>query len=308
MDLLRLSADLHNHSCLSPCGDLSMSPGLLATRARERGIDILALTDHNASLNCPPFALACAQRGILPLFGMELCSAEEVHLLAIFSDPGGTLEFGAEIHTLLPSLTWDPEAFGDQAVVDQNEGLLELHSTYLGAALAASFEELTERAAAAGALVIPAHVDRAMFSVHSQLGFLPPGPYDAIESVFAPPPYLSGGHSVISGSDAHYPEHIGRRPFGVELPGAAVENLAEALKRYTKLNSSGGAGDDRGASGDRNAEGSSSPEAEEFGSYKKLLVQPLVKSYPHDQAKNFFEELKAALRAGRVQPSFARKA
>ena len=68
MGYLRLSADLHNHSCLSPCGDLSMSPGLLAARARERKIDILALTDHNASLNCPPFALACAAK--ITLFGM----------------------------------------------------------------------------------------------------------------------------------------------------------------------------------------------------------------------------------------------
>jgi len=310
MDLLRLSADLHNHSRLSPCGDLSMSPRLLAARARERGIDIMALTDHNACLNCPPFALACARRGILPLFGMELCSAEEAHLLALFPDLKSALEFGAAVHQLLPALPWDPEAFGDQAVVDQAEGLLELHPVYLGAALEASFDELARRAATAGALVIPAHVDRAMFSVQSQLGFLPPGPYDAVESVFAPEPHLSGGHSIVSGSDAHYPEHIGRRPFGVDLPRAAVEDLAKALKMYTKMNSLEGFQGSERAKDSKGLNETVAPlyqEAGEFGGYEELLAQPLVTSYPQDQAKGFFEELRQALQAGRVEPSFARK-
>ncbi len=310
MGYLRLSADLHNHSCLSPCGDLSMSPGLLAARARERKIDILALTDHNASLNCPPFALACARKGIIPLFGMELCSAEEVHLLALFPDPRSALLFGADIHRLLPDLAWDPEAFGDQAVVDEVEGLLELHPTYLGAALDASFEELAYKAAGSGALVIPAHVDRAMFSVQSQLGFLPPGPYDAIESVFAPEPCVSGGHSPISGSDAHYPEHIGRRPFGVDLPGEVVENLAEALKIFTKLNTRKTvdtffAPDD---SPDEDSLTDASRDEDVFGGYDELLTQPVVNSYPEDAAKLFLEEIRLALREGRGQPSFARGA
>ncbi len=309
MDYLRLRADLHNHSCLSPCGDLSMSPGLLAAGARKREIDILALTDHNACLNCPPFALSCARNDIIPLFGMELCSAEEAHLLAIFPDPRSALLFGAEVHKLLPDLAWDPEAFGDQAVVDDNEGLLELHPTYLGAALEASFEELAHKAADAGALAIPAHVDRSMFSVQSQLGFLPPGPYDAVESLFAPGIHLSGGHNAISGSDAHYPEHIGRRPFDVDLPGEAAEKLAAALKIYTKMNKkraldnplTGEAVPDDDASADF------SWAEKAFGGYDELLELPAVTSYPYEAAKLFFEELRLALRSGRVQPFFARK-
>jgi len=226
-----------------------------------------------------------------------------------------SLGFGAGIHRLLPNLAWDPETFGDQAVVDQAEGLLELHSTYLGAALEANFEELAIKAANAGALVIPAHVDRAMFSVQSQLGFLPPGPYDAVESIFAPGAHLTNGHSVVSGSDAHYPEHIGRRPFGIDLPREPVENLKEALKIYAKLNVFMGAGGSSSPGGTASKRSQNNDLTEiaalgtkKFGGYEELLAQPLVTTYPSEAAKRFFKELRIALRAGRVLPTFARRA
>ena len=165
-----------------------MSPGRIAAAARGRGIDLLALTDHNASLNCPAFAIACVRESIVPLFGMELCSMEEVHLLAIFAAPREALEFGAAMYALLPDLPWDPAAFGDQVAVDEDENVLAMPERWLGAALEAPFDDLAARAHAVGALVIPAHVDRGMFSVYSQLGFLPPGPYDAVESMWRPAP------------------------------------------------------------------------------------------------------------------------
>jgi hypothetical protein len=73
-----------------------------------------------------------------------------------------------------------------------------------------------------------------MFSVSSQLGFLPAGPYDAVESLREPPPALTLGLAAVSGSDAHYPEHVCRRPFVAELPDGALgergEPLLEALR------------------------------------------------------------------------------
>ncbi|HNX58188.1 MAG TPA: PHP domain-containing protein, partial [Spirochaetota bacterium] len=56
-----LRADLHIHSCLSPCGSLDMSPSRIVERAVESGLDVIALTDHNSALNCP--ALEEAARG-----------------------------------------------------------------------------------------------------------------------------------------------------------------------------------------------------------------------------------------------------
>ncbi len=213
---MRILADLHNHSCLSPCGSLDLSPSVLARKARERGIGLLALTDHNSALNCAAFGQACRREGLIPLFGIEACSVEEVHILCIFGTEGEALDFGRSLRDILPDLPYDPEKLGDQVVVDVDENVLDLPDYYLGAALSASFDELCAAAGAAGALVIPAHVDRPMFSVGSQLGFLPPGAYAAVESMRKPELRLCLDLPVISGSDAHHPEHVGRRPFLME--------------------------------------------------------------------------------------------
>jgi 3',5'-nucleoside bisphosphate phosphatase len=231
---VKVLADLHNHSCLSPCASLEESPSLLARLARERGLDLVALTDHNAALNCPAFEEACRREGLAALYGLEACSLEEVHVLFIFGAVAEALSFGERLRALLPPLPYDPDKLGDQVVVDADEGVIGLPDYFLGAALSIGFDELCALGAGLGALVIPAHVDRPMFSVSSQLGFLPPGPYDAVESMREPPPELRGGHQAISGSDSHYPEQVCRRPFAAELPEEALaaggKVLLEALR------------------------------------------------------------------------------
>lgn len=294
MGVLRLRADLHNHSCLSPCADLTMSPGALARTARSRNIDILALTDHNASLNCLAFAIGCARQGLIPLFGIEMCSSEEVHLLALFPTPREAIAFGAALHPLIPPLPWNPETFGDEAVVDEDEKVLELHDRWLGAALDAPFGDLAEKARLAGALVIPAHVDRGMFSVYSQLGFLPPGPYDAVESMGVPPPFLTGGLRVISGSDAHYPEHIGRRPFLVDMEQGLVLGMKKALEDFAAAVAT-----DPAAAA---ATAASAGGKDDYGGYPELLADPRLDLYPGLRAKRFFEALREALHTGKVIP------
>ena len=89
---MTVRADLHNHSCLSPCGDLYASPSAMAARARERGIDLMALTDHNSARNAPAFAEACRRQGLMALFGTETTSREEVHILSLFPDTPRKLE------------------------------------------------------------------------------------------------------------------------------------------------------------------------------------------------------------------------
>jgi hypothetical protein len=205
-----------------------MSPSLLARRARERGVSILALSDHNAALNCPAFAEACAREGLAPLFGIEACSREEVHVLCLFGGLEAALDFGELLATALPGLPNDPERLGDQVVVDVDENVLDQPQSWLGAALALGLDEIGAAAAARGALVVPAHVDRPLFSVSSQLGFLPEGPWAAVEALRDVGPALSGGRAVISGSDAHVPVHIGRRAFLAALPEGIVEARAAA--------------------------------------------------------------------------------
>jgi hypothetical protein len=210
--------DLHNHSCLSPCGSLELSPALLARLAKERGLGLVALTDHNSALNTPAFAVCARREGLAALYGMEACSTEEVHVLCLFDTPEAAMDFGGLVLGFLQRFPYDAGRMGDQAVVDAEDNILDLPDYYLGAALELGFAELCTLASERGGLVIPAHIDRPVYGALTQLGFLPRGPYAAVEAVRPLPSGASAGYTVITGSDAHYPEHVGRRPFGLDLP------------------------------------------------------------------------------------------
>ncbi len=232
-----VACDFHNHTCLSPCGSLDLSPAVLARLARERGLGLVAITDHNSALNAPAFAECARREGIAALYGMEACTAEEVHILCLFSRTSDALEFGSYLETRLPAYPYDPETLGDQAVVDADDNVIDLPERYYGAALDLDYDGLCREAHSRGALVIPAHIDRPMFGVLAQLGFLPAGPYAAVESIRPLARGVADGYPRIRGSDAHYPEHVGRRPFGLELDAGWIDadgivdlgSIAEAL-------------------------------------------------------------------------------
>ena len=212
-----IRADLHLHSCLSPCGDLSMSPRTIAKILAGRGIALAALTDHNSALNCPAFAEACLQCGIVPLFGIEAQPREECHILCLFADIESALELGDELYALMPPVMNVPEKTGDQVWVDGNEDIMGEVDKYLVASADISLEALAARVTEAGGIVIPAHADRPYFSLTSQLGFVPDGPWSALEVTRLPATIDTRGYPLITSSDAHYPEHIGRRAFDLDI-------------------------------------------------------------------------------------------
>ena len=96
-----LSYDLHLHSCLSPCGDDDMLPSNIVGMAVVKGLDVIALTDHNTSRNCPAFLELAEAYGILAIPGMELCTSEEVHVVCLFPTLEGAMDFDRYVHCLL---------------------------------------------------------------------------------------------------------------------------------------------------------------------------------------------------------------
>lgn len=209
--------DLHNHSCLSPCGSLEMSPARLVAEASARGIDMLALTDHNAGDNLPAFDICCRRAGIVPVYGLEVTGREEAHLLCLFGDLKTAVRFGYVIYENLQTIPNNPDVMGDQIIVDEDENIIgELDKHLAGGAVDFSMDELAAMVHERDGLFIPAHIDRAAFSVKSQLGFLPEGDWDAVEVMHRPCELNSGRYYEITGSDAHYPESVGQRSFKID--------------------------------------------------------------------------------------------
>jgi PHP family Zn ribbon phosphoesterase len=248
---MALLADFHNHSCLSPCGSLDLSPRVLAELAAARGVKVLALTDHNSSLNCPAFAKVCPPLGILPLFGMEATTQEEVHILCLFTSLEAGMAFSEYAYGILLPFPNDPEKTGDQVYVDEEDNIEGEVEYYLVNPLELTVDTLGPKVAEYGGMVIPAHVDRPAFSMTSQLGVVVAGPWTALECTRLPPvsneiPLDTLGCPLITSSDAHYPEHVARRPFQLDIPmealapnglaaGADMEALKRALGKRPKM-------------------------------------------------------------------------
>ena len=214
---MKIKIDLHNHSCLSPCGSDDMLPSLIAFEAMEKSIDILALTDHNCSRNLDSFKEACEICGIIPIFGIEVNTIEDVHVLTLFKEIDDAKEFGFYIETLLPNIKNDPKLFGNQNIVDMEGEIIDTFDKSLLTTCGISLEDVVNECLSRDGLVIPAHIDKGANSILSNLGFLPDLNYSALEAIRPFDLKQTYNKTVIQGSDAHYLEHIGRRSCFLEV-------------------------------------------------------------------------------------------
>ncbi len=166
--------DLHVHSCLSPCADDDMTPANIAGMASLKGLTLLALTDHNSCRNCPAFFEACNAFGIVPVPGMELTTAEDIHLVVLFPTLEQALAFDEEIHGRIIPVKNRPDIFGNQWIVDSDDNLLATEETLLINATDLDVDSAIELVDRYGGAVYPAHIDRPSNGMIAVLGSVPP--------------------------------------------------------------------------------------------------------------------------------------
>ncbi|AKJ63679.1 PHP domain-containing protein [Kiritimatiella glycovorans] len=227
---MRYHCDLHIHTCLSPCGSLDQSPAAVVRAAKDAGLDAIAIADHNSALNAAVTARLARDAGLACLCGLEVTTIEEAHVLCLFDAPGPAEELGEIIYRQFPERARVDGLAEEQLVVDEEERVLGSVDRFLVAASAFSVAELEPEVLGRGGLFIPSHLDRELFSLESQLGFLPEGRYDAVELTRPPEnqrTYL--GYPVIATSDAHAPGQIGRRHTRIEAETFSVAAIREAL-------------------------------------------------------------------------------
>lgn len=168
-----LRADLHVHSLLSPCAAVEMTPRNIIRHAVAAGVDVVAITDHNAGDNVAAALRAAAGTGVTVLPGMEVQTREEVHLLTLFEKMRDFVRWCDFIKLHRSPLKNDERKFGAQFVVDETDELVRVEEAMLLASTDLSVQQASEQAAQMGGLVIAAHVDRPAYSLISQLGFIP---------------------------------------------------------------------------------------------------------------------------------------
>jgi 3',5'-nucleoside bisphosphate phosphatase len=230
-------ADLHLHTCLSPCGDLGIYPRSLVARAIEIGLDIVAVTDHNSAGNAAATVRAARGTGLKVLPGLEIASAEEAHVLGLFATVKDALAVQAEVYRGLPRAPASATVVREQVVVDAKDGITGFCRRVLMAAARLEVKAVVELIHGRGGLAIAAHIDRPSFSIVSQLGFIPPGlGLDAVEvsssapDAGGPPPGPGPVPPRVRFSDAHATEEIGRSSTTFLLEAASLAEIAKALR------------------------------------------------------------------------------
>lgn len=224
----KIRADIHIHSLLSPCASLDMTPAVIISCALSKGLDMIALSDHNTTLHCELAVTLGRESGITVLRAVEVTSTEEAHSVVILPNEQARASFQRWLEKRYILIPNDPLVFGDQVIIDRDENIIGEIEHYLPAAINASIDEVEAAAHSHGGLFIPAHIDRPSMSIISQLGFIPENLIiDAIEVVGT----SSYSHyPVIKNSDAHMPSHIGRRYTEYMVEEASFSELAMAIR------------------------------------------------------------------------------
>ena len=229
---MNIFCDLHIHSCLSPCGDMLMTPNNIVGMAFIKQLDAIAVCDHNTAENLPAVKEVADMMGVVLLPGMELTTREEAHMLAYFPDVDSAVRFGRLVHEQLPPIPNRPEFFGRQVIMDAQDEEVGEESTLLISALDWSFEECERQIHLHGGLCVPAHINRGSNGVLNALGFLPgDAKYDALEisDAVAMPPIDIKGQRTLRSSDAHYLENILEPTFQLEVREKSAQGIFDAI-------------------------------------------------------------------------------
>lgn len=151
-----------------------MSPANVAAMCALAGLDVVALTDHNSSRNCAPFAQAARRHGLLAIPGMELCTREEVHVVCLFPKLEQAETFSDYVGSKLPDVPNNRDVFGPQILMDSEDAVLGEETLLLAGAADIGLYEVPNLVASYGGLAFPAHIDRPSNSLLSQLGLWTP--------------------------------------------------------------------------------------------------------------------------------------
>lgn len=236
--MIPLYYDLHIHSYLSPCGDDDMTPANIAGMAAVKGLDVIALTDHNSCKNCPAILKHGEEYGITVIPGMELTTAEEVHVVCLFPALGDAMAFDGYVYERLLPIKNREDIFGKQQIMDADDQVTGNVERLLIGATDISFDQVFGLVEAYRGIAYPAHIDKSTTSLLSNLGFVPPdssftcaeiSTFDHLHQIQKEHPYFLQC-KMLSSSDAHYLEDIREPDYQIYAKSRAAKDILEGLR------------------------------------------------------------------------------
>jgi len=237
--MIPLYYDLHLHSCLSPCGDDDMTPANIVGMAAIKGLDVIALTDHNSCKNCPAAMKHGEAYGVTVIPGTELTTSEEVHVVCLFPTLADAMAFDSYVYDHILPITNREDIFGKQQIMDENDEITGTVERLLISATDISFDHVFELVESYHGIAYPAHIDKSTTSILSNLGFVPPDStfscaeihsYKELHRIQREHPYFLNCN-IISSSDAHYLEDINEAYYQIYVESREIGDILGSIVR-----------------------------------------------------------------------------
>lgn len=233
---LNIAYDLHIHSSLSPCADNDMTPNNIVNMSILKGLDVIAITDHNSCANVQAIASCAKNTSLLVIPAMEIETAEEIHVVCLFPNTEMATEMQKLVYSRLPNIRNKEDIFGEQLILDENDELIGKEDRLLLTSTAITINEVFQVVnQKLGGLAIPAHIDRQSNSILSNLGAMPEDIDIKCVEISDIKAELSKDNKIstmkrIYSSDAHYLWNIHEREYFIDVKSLTIESVFKALR------------------------------------------------------------------------------
>ncbi len=236
---MKLAYDLHIHTALSPCADNDMTPNNIINMSMLKGLEVIAVTDHNSCGNVKA-CMACAEnKPLLVIPGMEVETAEEIHVICLFPTLKYADEMQAWIYSCLPKLSNNESVFGTQLVMNADDDITHVEKRLLLTSTAISINQIFEVVEKRlNGVAIPAHIDREANSLLSSFGVMPEDILINCVEIRnkSREAELIKRHKTLKdikriySSDAHYLGDISERENFIEVDKKSAESIIDLLR------------------------------------------------------------------------------
>ena len=174
--MTKILYDLHIHSALSPCADNDMTPVNIGAMSSAKGLQIIAVADHNAIANVAAAREVGEALDVIVVPAVELQTQEDVHILSTIA-----LNFSGTFDEIsFKDLKNREEIFGEQLIVSSDDEVIGREERLLLAGANLSEPDIKPLVEKHGGVAVPAHVNRDANGIVAILGDVPDY-YTAVE-------------------------------------------------------------------------------------------------------------------------------
>lgn len=229
---MNIAYDLHIHSCLSPCGHEDMTPNNIVNMAYIKGLDAIAVTDHNTCAHVRVVSEIAKPLGLVVVPGMEVQTREEVHVLCYFPTVDAVEAFDVALSQWKTSIKNNIKAFGQQTIMNSEDTVVGEVEIALIMSVDITINDLVDLVNQYEGVVVPAHVNKSSNSILMNLGFIPIDlnitTIEIHEKSELNDRFIKGFKRIVN-SDAHYLEMIHEPEHTMNVESKSVQSIIDYL-------------------------------------------------------------------------------